>query len=413
METRVGAPNPETQEPYSLEGGHEPPISALLDEYGLSFDVPGLDEYKSEAPKAPKAEPGISELLDEYGLSFDVDLGDLSTKPDAPIITIEDKRRQRQSSELARSAKRVGRRLAWVACGAVVSLSTVVAGGNILANDSNDRESVELAAESAQPTPETTPTTMETTTTTQPATTTTEAPTTTTTTATPEQTTVAFEAGPGELVGTLRAPSICLETEIFGFSEQEKTEVRTGETYHPTIGNGDAIIDQLRPEDNIVASCPEVEAKEAQVQAETGINHTTRREYGAQQYQAVAGHEQHANGGYLAPFPGQEGNTVIAGHGSTYSAPFSDINFLNSGENVYFDRADGTTITYEVIGQETLPNNDYDPFLNYQNPNYPNTITIYRCGDIDGTTGSANIRVAVRLGQVDVNYDATNFNYNR
>lgn len=47
------------------------------------------------------------------------------------------------------------------------------------------------------------------------------------------------------------------------------------------------------------------------------------------------------------PLPGQEGNTAIAGHRTTYGAPFADVNELEAGDEITLRTVHGT-FTYEV-----------------------------------------------------------------
>jgi LPXTG-site transpeptidase (sortase) family protein len=54
--------------------------------------------------------------------------------------------------------------------------------------------------------------------------------------------------------------------------------------------------------------------------------------------------------------PGQFGNAVIAGHRTTYGAPFYDLDLLAPGDDIFVDTAIGTH-TYEVVSTEiVLPN---------------------------------------------------------
>lgn len=51
------------------------------------------------------------------------------------------------------------------------------------------------------------------------------------------------------------------------------------------------------------------------------------------------------------PLPGQEGNAAIAGHRTTYGAPFHDLDKLAPGDEIIVQTIQGT-FTYEVIAQE-------------------------------------------------------------
>ncbi|MDQ3158695.1 MAG: sortase, partial [bacterium] len=233
---------------------------------------------------------------------------------------------------------------------------------------------------------------------------TTEAPTTTlaTTTTTTEPVPVVFEAGPGESLGVLRIPALCEEIEVFGYNEIENL--------NNIIGTGAAVVDKLEVDIVPDENCDLLDQREALAEAD-GTEVITRSERtrtrlitsenpngNVDYWEPVAGHEQGLDGGYTSVFPGQPGNVLFAGHGSTFSAAFADIGLLEPGDQVTFDRADGRTFTYEVIISEVLPNNDYSPFLHYSHPDYDSTMTIYRCGDVNGASGSDVARYAVRLG---------------
>jgi sortase A len=48
--------------------------------------------------------------------------------------------------------------------------------------------------------------------------------------------------------------------------------------------------------------------------------------------------------------PGQPGNVVVAGHRTTYSKPFYDLDLLAPGDPLVFTMNDGTVWTYELTG---------------------------------------------------------------
>jgi sortase A len=52
--------------------------------------------------------------------------------------------------------------------------------------------------------------------------------------------------------------------------------------------------------------------------------------------------------------PGQLGNVVVAGHRTTHSRPFYDLDLLASGDPLVFRMNDGTTWTYEMTGTEIV-----------------------------------------------------------
>jgi sortase A len=56
-------------------------------------------------------------------------------------------------------------------------------------------------------------------------------------------------------------------------------------------------------------------------------------------------------GHYLGtPLPGQYGNVAIAGHRTTYGAPFWALNELRSGDRIFLTDTTGRTWIYQVTG---------------------------------------------------------------
>jgi sortase A len=51
------------------------------------------------------------------------------------------------------------------------------------------------------------------------------------------------------------------------------------------------------------------------------------------------------------PFPGQKGNAAIAGHRTTYGAPFFRLNELGPGDRIYITNTKGRTCVYSVVRQ--------------------------------------------------------------
>jgi sortase A len=74
-------------------------------------------------------------------------------------------------------------------------------------------------------------------------------------------------------------------------------------------------------------------------------------------------------GHYLGtPLPGKFGNVAIAGHRTTYGAPFWDLNELTRGDRVLLTGTTGRTWTYVVIGHVVVPPSDtsvIDPLEGY------------------------------------------------
>ena len=59
----------------------------------------------------------------------------------------------------------------------------------------------------------------------------------------------------------------------------------------------------------------------------------------------------------LTPLPGQKGNAAIAGHRTTYLAPFAHIDSLKPGDKITFVLPYGT-FEYEVTGHRIVPADD-------------------------------------------------------
>jgi sortase A len=54
------------------------------------------------------------------------------------------------------------------------------------------------------------------------------------------------------------------------------------------------------------------------------------------------------------PLPGQPGNVALAGHRTTYAAPFNRLDELQPGDDITFETVQGT-FTYKVDAHETVP----------------------------------------------------------
>lgn len=59
------------------------------------------------------------------------------------------------------------------------------------------------------------------------------------------------------------------------------------------------------------------------------------------------------------PLPGQLGNAAIAGHRTTYGAPFFDIDQLEAGDEIIVTTLDGRYV-YEVSGQQIVDPSEYE-----------------------------------------------------
>lgn len=85
--------------------------------------------------------------------------------------------------------------------------------------------------------------------------------------------------------------------------------------------------------------------------------------------------------------PGQAGNTVFAGHRTTYSRPFYDLDLLAPGEQVVFTTAQGRFV-YEVVNTFIVSPND----VWIVRPTKEAMMTLFACHP----KGSAKQRIVVR-----------------
>lgn len=89
------------------------------------------------------------------------------------------------------------------------------------------------------------------------------------------------------------------------------------------------------------------------------------------------------------PAPGQAGGAVIAGHVSLggEAAVFSDLDELADGAQVVVDRSDGSRATYQVIGRQQFPKDDFPDDLVYTFEG-PTALHLVTCGgEVDPATG--------------------------
>ncbi len=73
--------------------------------------------------------------------------------------------------------------------------------------------------------------------------------------------------------------------------------------------------------------------------------------------------------------PGQLGNVVVAGHRTTYSRPFYDLDLLSPGDPLVFTMNDGTVWTYELTGTSLVGPDD--THIVVQTPE--RTATLFAC----------------------------------
>ena len=90
--------------------------------------------------------------------------------------------------------------------------------------------------------------------------------------------------------------------------------------------------------------------------------------------------------------PGQVGNMVVAGHRTTHSHPFRDLDQLVPGDHVVFTTPEGA-FTYEVTDIQII--SKHDLWISYQG--YRHTATLFACHP----KGSSRLRIAVNLRLLD------------
>ncbi|MEZ5143038.1 MAG: class E sortase [Acidimicrobiales bacterium] len=85
--------------------------------------------------------------------------------------------------------------------------------------------------------------------------------------------------------------------------------------------------------------------------------------------------------------PGELGNVVVAGHRSTHSKPFEDLDRLTAGDRIVFDTASGS-FTYEVRGVIVVP----EDHIGIAAASAAHTATLFACHP----KGSATHRIVVK-----------------
>ena len=80
------------------------------------------------------------------------------------------------------------------------------------------------------------------------------------------------------------------------------------------------------------------------------------------------------------PWPGQPGNSVFAGHRTTYTAPFGDIDLLGPGDRVRIGMRNGKPTTYRVFKTTIKSEAEYAKFVLQQPRNKKARIlTFFAC----------------------------------
>lgn len=89
------------------------------------------------------------------------------------------------------------------------------------------------------------------------------------------------------------------------------------------------------------------------------------------------------------PFPGQLGNSAIAGHRTTYGQPFYSLDKLRKGDEIKISTILGGSYVYIVTGSEEVGKNDYH-VISDSNPTKA-TLTLVTCTPI----GTASRRLVI------------------
>lgn len=96
-------------------------------------------------------------------------------------------------------------------------------------------------------------------------------------------------------------------------------------------------------------------------------------------------------------FPGEAGNSVFAGHRTTRTKPFRNLDQLAPGDEIIFD-VGGVRSVYAVTGTEIVP----PSALQIVNPTPTPTVTLFACHP----PGSARFRIVVRAALVTAESDS-------
>lgn len=80
------------------------------------------------------------------------------------------------------------------------------------------------------------------------------------------------------------------------------------------------------------------------------------------------------------PWPGESGNSVFAGHRTTHTKPFADLDLLKKGQRVRAQVENGPRTTYRVFRTTVVPEAKYADFVLKQPRNKnARTITLFAC----------------------------------
>lgn len=93
------------------------------------------------------------------------------------------------------------------------------------------------------------------------------------------------------------------------------------------------------------------------------------------------------------PWPGERGNSVFAGHRTTYTRPFADLDLLKPGARINVRMRNGGLTTYRVFETSIVPEAEYAASVLRQPPDPDaRTITLFACTP----KGSRSHRIVVQ-----------------
>lgn len=80
------------------------------------------------------------------------------------------------------------------------------------------------------------------------------------------------------------------------------------------------------------------------------------------------------------PLPGNHGNSVFAGHRTTFTAPFADLDLLTNGDKIKTKVGRNETVTYRVFNTTVVPEVEYVDFvLRQPKKDRARLITVFAC----------------------------------
>ncbi|HEX2234899.1 MAG TPA: class E sortase [Actinomycetota bacterium] len=97
------------------------------------------------------------------------------------------------------------------------------------------------------------------------------------------------------------------------------------------------------------------------------------------------------------PLPGRRGNAVFAGHRTTHSRPFEDLDLLRPGDVVATRVRGGRRTTFRVLGIEVVTEDEYETYV-LQDPAHPGArlITLFACAPKGYRTHRIVVRARAR-----------------